>query len=136
MIVFSPGCSSLVLLCITPQSVGRGPTLDFIWGLKRSPVFLPAADRTIKYSTNQPVSLCLPVCLSVSLRAVRKLIPVWRTLRLTSGPTPGRNRTCVNTKAATRPSPTPQTEPSTRTAHTLTRYTDMSISPRDALQPP
>lgn len=78
-------------------------------------------------------AVSLTVCLSVSLcslRAARKPTLAWRTSKPTSGPTPGRSRMCVSTKAATRPSPTPRTGPSTRTAHTRTRYvcTHTSIS--------
>lgn len=114
---------------------GHGSNTRFHVGAETQPSFSPSCSTNNKrLSLSHPA--CLSLCLSVSLRAVRKLTPVWRTSRLTSGPTPGRNRTCVNTKAATRPSPMPQTEPSTRTAHTLTRYADMSISPSDALWRP
>lgn len=65
---------------------------------------------------------CRLVSLSCSLRAVPRPTPVWKTLKLTYARTPERNRMCVNTKAATRPFPMPQTGRNTRIAHTQTRY--------------
>ena len=100
------------------------------------PPLYPAADKTTEHSSSQSYcpSVCLLLCLC-SLRAAQKLTPAWRTSRPTSGLTPGRSRTCVSMKAATRPSPTPRTGPSTRTAHTLMRYVHNTHTRRSADTP-
>lgn len=60
-------------------------------------------------------------CVCFSLRAAVRHTRVWRIWKHTCAHTPERNPMCVTTRAATRPSPTPRTEPNTRTAHTPMR---------------
>lgn len=57
-----------------------------------------------------------------SLKAAIRPILAWKIWRLTCAPTLERNRTFVNTKAATRLFPTPQTGPSTRIELIPMRY--------------
>lgn len=57
-----------------------------------------------------------------SLKAVIRPTPVWKIWRLTCALTQERNRTCVNMKAVTKPSPMLLTGPNTRTELTPMRY--------------
>lgn len=62
------------------------------------------------------------LCFCCSSKAVIRPTLVWRTWRLTCALILGRNRTCVNTKAVTKPSPMLPTGPNTRTELTPMRY--------------